>query len=154
MTRTLRNAALAAVLTGALFNTMASIADQPASASGSGTSLPSDQLRSQFDQLSPEAKAALMKQLQNAGDLSKMTPEQIQNSFNGLPPEVQAQLRQKWDSLSDEQKAALKKMDPAALKQMAMDQMKQMLKPLQDSMQKAKDFIHKLYDKLFGHGGS
>ena len=152
MTRTLRYAALA----GALFASAASFADQPTNGSGStsNTSAPlaQGQIQSQFNELSPEAKAALLKQLQNAGDVSKMTPDQMQNSLNNLPPEVQAQLRAKWDSLSDEQKAAIEKMDPAALKQLALDQMKQALKPVADMVQKTKDFFRKLRDKIFGPG--
>jgi len=133
--------------------------------------LSADQIGSEFKHLSPEARDALLKQLmsKSSEDLTKMTPEQLTGAFGTLPPELQAQLRAKWDALSDEQRAALKKMNPDTLKQMFAQNVKQMVgdrvkeavAPVQEAVaqsvekvkevaQTARSYVQKMLGKLFG----
>ncbi len=138
MASTLRNAVIAAALAATMLDPAKGWADQPGGAASAD--LPPLDL----SQLSPEARAALLKQVQSANP--NMTPEQAETSFNSLPPDVQAQLRAKWDSLTDDQKAALKKLRPEAVKEMVIHQLKQMMAPIQGAVAKVKAFVHKMID--------
>ena len=68
-----------------------------------------------------------MKTLQTKGvdGLSNMSESDARTTFNNLPDNVKQQIQDKWDGLSDEQRIALKKMGPDAVKQMFASQMKQ-----------------------------
>jgi len=133
--------------------------------------LTTDQLSAEYQKLSPESKAALLKQLGSIGSGS-MTEEQMKSSFNSLPPDLKSQLQAKWDGLSDEQRIALKKMKPDAVKQivgsLAQQKMQQMLAPIQGAIdkgkevvdkgvafaQKARSYVQNFLGKLFGSGSS
>jgi hypothetical protein len=87
-------------------------------------------LSQQYQNLSPETKAALMNTLQQKGinGLSSMSESDARSTFGTLPSNIQSQIQAKWDSLSDEQRIALKKMGPDAIKQMFSSQLQQMVK--------------------------
>jgi hypothetical protein len=95
-----------------------------------GTPLTSDQLSKEYQNLSPETRAALANQLKSKGldGLTKMSEGDARTAFASLPPEVKAQIQAKWDAMSDEQRIALKKMGPAAVKELVASQMKEMMK--------------------------
>jgi hypothetical protein len=135
-----RNAAFAAVLAARMLSPAIAQADQPGGSPGGAS--PEDRMRAEFDQLSPAARAALLKQIDSANP--NTSREQAESAFNHLPPGLQAELRAKWGSLSDQQKAALKKMGPTAIKEMIVQKLKQLSPEIQDAVRKVKDFVHKL----------
>jgi hypothetical protein len=95
-----------------------------------GNPLTSDQLSKEYQNLSPATRAALATQLKSKGldGLSKMSEGDARTAFASLPPEVKAQIQAKWDAMSDEQRIALKKMGPAAVKELVASQMREMMK--------------------------
>jgi hypothetical protein len=95
-----------------------------------GVPLTSDQLSKEYQNLSPETRAALANQLKSKGldGLSKMNEADARTAFASLPPDVKAQIQAKWDAMSDEQRIALKKMGPAAVKELVASQMREMMK--------------------------
>jgi hypothetical protein len=139
-----------------------------------GNPLTSDQLGKEYQNLSPETRAALANQLKSKGldGLSRMNEADARTAFASLPPDVKAQIQAKWDSLSDEQRIALKKMGPAAVKELVASQMKAMMKQSMDPvtkpvqqvvekaqsaaekaksiMQKGRDYVQGLIGKLKG----
>jgi len=74
-----------------------------------------------------------------------MSESDARTAFAELPPDVKAQIQAKWDALSDEQRIALKKMGPAAMKELVASQMKDIMKqsvspvvkPVQQVVEKA-----------------
>jgi hypothetical protein len=95
-----------------------------------GNPLTSDQLSKEYRNLSPATRAALANQLKSKGldGLTKMNEGDARTAFSSLPPEVKAQIQAKWDAMSDEQRIALKKMGPAAVKELVASQMREMMK--------------------------
>jgi len=95
-----------------------------------GAPLTSDQINKEYQNLSPETRAALANQLKSKGldGLTKMNEGDARTAFANLPPEVKAQIQAKWDAMSDEQRIALKKMGPAAVKELVASQMREMMK--------------------------
>jgi TRAP-type C4-dicarboxylate transport system substrate-binding protein len=101
-----------------------------------------------------------------------MNEADARTTFASLPPEMKAQIQAKWDSLSDEQRIALKKMGPDAVKQLVASQMKEVMKQSMDPvvkpvqqvvekaqsvaqkaktiMQKGRDYVQGLIAKLKG----
>jgi len=158
MMPTVRNIAMAAALGTVLFASGQGFAeDKPAeqkvyNATGdqpapyNGNPLSSDQLSKEYSNLSPETRAALTKQLQAKGidGLSGMSEADARKTFAGLPPDVRAQIQAKWDALSDEQRIAIKKMGPAAIKEMAASQMKDVMKQSMDPVVKP---VQQIVDK-------
>jgi len=146
--------------------------DQPAPYGG--VPLTSDQLNKEYQNLSPETRAALTNQLKSKGldGLTKMNEGDARTAFASLPPEVKAQIQAKWDAMSDEQRIALKKMGPAAVKELVASQMREMMKqsvapvtkPVEQVvekvqsaaekaktvMQKGRDYVQSLIAKLKG----
>ena len=139
-----------------------------------GTPLTSDQISKEYQNLSPETRAALANQLKSKGldGLTKMSEGDARTAFASLPPGVKAQIQAKWDAMSDEQRIALKKMGPAAIKELVATQMKEMMKqsvspvtkPVEQIaekvstaaekaktiMQKGRDYVQGLIAKLTG----
>jgi hypothetical protein len=113
----------------------------------SGNPMSSDQLNKEYQNLSPATRAALANQLKSKGidGLSNMSESDARTAFAGLPPDVKAQIQAKWDALSDEQRIALKKMGPSAVKGIVASQMKEVMmqsvspvvKPVQQVVEKA-----------------
>ncbi len=144
--------------TDAQQQTPASSGDQ--SAPYNGDPLTGDQLSKEYRNLSPQARAALAKQLKSKGldGLSKMSESDARTAFANLPPDVKAQIQAKWDSLSDEQRIALKKMGSAAVKELVATQMKEMMKqsvdpvtkPVRQVAEKAKTILQKGRDYVQG----
>ena len=146
--------------------------DQPAPYGGNP--LTSDQLNKEYQNLSPATRAALAAQLKSKGldGLTKMNEGDARSTFASLPPEVKAQIQAKWDAMSDEQRIALKKMGPAAVKEIVASQMREMMKqsvspvtkPVEQVvekvssaaekaktiMQKGRDYVQGLIAKLKG----
>jgi hypothetical protein len=144
------------------------------SAPYSGNPMSSDQLNKEYQNLSPATRAALANQLKSKGidGLSNMSESDARTAFAGLPPDVKAQIQAKWDALSDEQRIALKKMGPSAVKGIVASQMKEVMmqsvspvvKPVQQVvekaqsaaqsaktiMQKGRDYVQGLIAKLKG----
>jgi hypothetical protein len=118
-----------------------------------GNPLSGDQLSKEYSNLSPATRAALANQLKSKGvdGLSTMSGGDARKTFDGLPPGVKAQIQAKWDALSDEQRIAIKKMGPAAIKEIAASQMKEMMKqsvspvvkPVQQIVEKAQTAVQK-----------
>jgi hypothetical protein len=118
-----------------------------------GDPLTSDQLNKEYQNLSPQARAALANQLKSKGidGLTKMSEGDARTSFSSLPPEVKAQIQAKWDAMSDEQRIALKKMGPGAVKEIVAAQMKEMMRqsvspmvrPVQQVAEKARSAAEK-----------
>lgn len=188
MTPTARMIAMATAVGAALFASGQGFAeDTPASekvynATGDqpapykGNPLSSDQLSKEYSNLSPETRAALTKQLKDKGidGLGSMSEADARKTFAGLPADVKAQIQAKWDALSDEQRIAIKKMGPAAIKEMAASQMKDVMrqsmdpvvKPVQQIvdkaqtvaqkaqsvMQKGREYVQGVIAKLKGQG--
>lgn len=139
-----------------------------------GNPLSGDQLNQIYQNLSPATRAALVNQLRSKGvdGLSNMSESDARTAFAGLPPDVKAQIQAKWDALSDEQRIALKKMGPAAIKGIVATQMKEIMKqsvspvvkPVQQMvekaqavgqsaktiMQKGREYVQGLISKLKG----
>jgi len=138
-----------------------------------GVPLTSDQLNKEYQNLSPQTRAALANQLKSKGmDLGKMNESDARTAFASLPPDVKAQIQAKWDALSDEQRIALKKMGPDAVKELVASQMKEVMKqsmapvvkPVEQVvekaqsaaqkaktiMQKGRDYVQGLIAKLKG----
>lgn len=94
-----------------------------------GAPLSTDQLGQEYQNLSPEVHAALQNLVKTKGidGLSSMSESDARSAFNSLPANVKQQVQAKWDSLSDEQRIAMKKLGPDAIKQMFASQMKQMM---------------------------
>ena len=188
--RTFRNIAMAAAVSGTLFTAVHSFAadqgtakpdEAPASGDQStpynGNPLSGDQLSHEYQNLSPATRAALANQLKSKGvdGLTNMSEGDARTAFAGLPPDVKAQIQAKWDALSDEQRIALKKMGPAAVKELVASQMKEVMKqsmspvvkPVQQvvekaqsvgqsaktMMQRGRDYIQGLIAKFKGQGG-
>jgi hypothetical protein len=155
MTSILRNAAFGLALAGASVSVHA-YADQPDSDSGgqsSASDISIDKLNKEFQDLSPAARDALMRQLQQRGvdGLSHMSENDARTAFAGLPPDVRTELQAKWDQMSDEDHEALKKMNPDTVKQMVEDKLKDSFKPSQNvmaAMEKAKATTDKMRDTL------
>ena len=133
----LRNAALVLVLAAAA-TPVAARADDPAAASRgtdgkNSNTITIDELSKEFQSLSPEARDALMHQLETRGvaGISGMNQDQARQAFAGLPPGVRTELQAKWDSLSDEQRDQIKQLGPDAVKKMFADKIKEAIKPPQ-----------------------
>lgn len=142
-----------------------------------GNPLSGDQLSKEYSNRSPDTRAALANQLKSKGidGLSTMSEGDARKTFAGLPPDVKKQIQAKWDALSDEQRIAIKKMGPAAIKQIAASQMKEVMKqsvspvvkPVQQIvekaqtaidkaktvMQKGRDYVQGLIARLKGQSG-
>jgi hypothetical protein len=142
-----------------------------------GNPLSSDQLSKEYQNLSPATRAALANQLKSKGidGLSHMSESDARTAFAGLPPDVKKQIQAKWDALSDEQRIALKKMGPGAVKELVASQMKEVMKqsispvvkPVQQVvekaqsiaesaktlMQKGRDYVQGLIARLKGQAG-
>jgi hypothetical protein len=166
--RTYRNIALATAVSATLLTaSYSSAAPDPGRQSGGttdqaqptgdqstvdgGSPIPSDQLSKEYQNLSPAARAALTNQLKSKGldGLSNMSESDARTAFAGLPPDVKAQIQAKWDALSDEQRIALKKMGPAAVKELVASQVKEIMKqsvspvvkPVQQIVEKAQSMV-------------
>ena len=142
----LRNAAFGLALAGASISVHA-YADQPDS------SISIDRLNKEFQDLSPAARDALMRQLQQRGvdGLSHMNEQDARTAFAGLPPDVRTELQAKWDQMSDEDHEALKKLNPDTVKEMVENKLKDSFKPSQNvmaAMEKAKVTTDKMKDTL------
>ncbi|HEX4504384.1 MAG TPA: hypothetical protein VH722_01535 [Alphaproteobacteria bacterium] len=146
--------------------------DQPAPYGGNP--LTSDQLNKEYQNLSPATRAALANQLKSKGldGLTKMNEGDARTAFASLPPEVKSQIQAKWDAMSDEQRIALKKMGPAAVKEIVASQMREVMKQsvspvtkpvaqvvekvssaaekAKSIMQKGRDYVQGLIAKLKG----
>lgn len=85
---------------------------------GSEVPLTPQQVATGFTQLSLETQKLLVKILMSNGSATErqMTTQQIDTIYATLPQEVQRSLYAKWDALSDEQRIALKQLDPSAIK--------------------------------------
>jgi hypothetical protein len=156
MNSILRNTAFGLALAGASVAVQA-YADQPDANGGSQPSSSSDisieKLNKEFQDLSPAARDALMRQLQQRGidGLSHMSENDARTAFAGLPPDVRTELQAKWDQMSDEDHEALKKLNPDTVKQMVEDKLKDSFKPSQTvmaAMEKAKATTDKMRDAL------
>ena len=154
MTLILRSAAFGLALAGASVSVQA-YADQPDSSSGgqSSSNISIDKLNKEFQDLSPAARDALMRQLEQRGvdGLSHMSESDARTAFAGLPPDVRTELQAKWDQMSDEDHEALKKLNPDTIKQMVEDKLKDSFKPSQNvmaAMEKAKATTDKMRDTL------
>ena len=155
MTSILRSAAFGVALAGASVSVHA-YADQPDSGGrgqSSSSDMSIDKLNKEFQDLSPAARDALMRQLQQRGvdGLSHMTENDARTAFAGLPPDVRTELQAKWDQMSDEDHEALKKLNPDTVKQMVEDKIKDSFKPSQNVMavmEKAKATTDKMRDTL------
>jgi hypothetical protein len=118
-----------------------------------GVPLTADQMNKEYQNLSPATRAALANQLKSKGidGLSKMSESDARTAFAGLPPDVKAQIQAKWDSMSDEQRIALKKMGPSAVKELVASEMKEVMKqsmapvtkPVEQVVQKAQSVAEK-----------
>jgi hypothetical protein len=118
-----------------------------------GAPLTADQMSSEYQHLSPATRAALANQLKSKGidGLSKMSESDARTAFAGLPPDVKAQIQSKWDSLSDEQRIALKRMGPSAVKELVASGMKEVMKqsmapvtkPVEQVVEKAQSAVVK-----------
>jgi hypothetical protein len=122
-----------------------------ASAQSSGSTPPmpgAQQVESEFNNLSPAAQAEVMKKLRTTdpNSVSNMTPEQAKEAFRSLSPELQSKIRSQIASLSDEQKAALKKMGKEGIKQMIMEKVKELM----TSTAGIKAMLHQWKDKMTG----
>jgi hypothetical protein len=116
-----------------------------------GNPLSADQLSNEYSNLSPEMRAALSNQIKTKGidGLTSMSETDARKAFAGLSPEIKAQIQAKWDAMSDEQRIALKKMGPAAIKEIAASQMKEIMKqsmspvvkPVQQIVEKAQTAV-------------
>jgi hypothetical protein len=174
--RICRHIAIATAMSATIITTAySSAADsgQPSGAEGNqappynGTPLSSDQLIREYQNLPPATRAALANQLKSKGldGLSSMSESDARTAFAGLPPDMRAQIQAKWDALSDEQRIALKKMGPAAVKELVASQMKDVMKqsmapavkPVQQivekarsAMEKGRDYVQGLIAKLKG----
>jgi hypothetical protein len=154
--RIFRNFASVVAMAAALLTSATGFADPPSggqSTPGSGDPLSSDQLSQAYQSLSPAARAALADQIKAKGldGLSSMSESDVRTAFAGLPSDTQAQIQAKWDALSDEQRIALKKMSPTAIKEILASQMKDALrqstdrvaKPAQQVIEKAQSVAEK-----------
>jgi hypothetical protein len=164
MTSTFRNAAFGLALIAAAVSGAPVRADQPDAGNGSQTdSKPADsksssdvsieKLNKEFQSLSPEARDALMHQLEQRGvdGLSHMNEKDARTAFAGLPDSVRTELQAKWDQMSDEDHDALKKLNPDTVKQMVEDKIKDSFKPSEKVMavmEKAKATTDKMRDTL------
>lgn len=189
--RTYRNIVIATAVSATLLTAAYSSAatDSPQPSSGTtdqaapsgdpsvpynGNPLSSDQLSKEYQNLSPATRAALANQLKSKGidGLSNMSESDARTAFAGLPPDVKKQIQAKWDALSDEQRIALKKMGPGAVKELVASQMKEIMKqsvspvvkPVEQIvekaqsvaqsaktvMQKGRDYVQGLIAKLKG----
>ena len=83
-----------------------------------GNPLGPAQIAQQFVQLPLGTQKMLMKILmsQSTDQEKQDTTEQLDGIFSTLPPDVQKSLYAKWDALTDEQRIALKHMDPSTMK--------------------------------------
>jgi hypothetical protein len=152
--RTYRNIALATAIGATLFTATYS----SAAPDSSQTTPSSDQLNKEYQNLSPATRAALAEQLKSKGidGLSNMSESDAKTAFAGLSPEVKAQIQAKWAALSDEQRTALKKMGPAALKELVASQVKEVMtqsvaQSAKTMMQKGREYVQGLIAKLKGH---
>ena len=158
--KTFRAIAMATAACGTLFTAAHGFAadqvgatqDQPSVAGDpstpyAGNPLSGDQLSREYQNLSPATRAALANQLKSKGvdGLTNMSESDARTAFAGLPSDVKAQIQAKWDALSDEQRIALKKMGPAAVRELVASQMKEIMKqsmspvakPVQQIVEKA-----------------
>lgn len=135
----LRHVALVLALAAAA-SPIAAHADSPPTSSSSNASdsktssgITIDELNKEFKSLSPEARNALMHELETRGvaGISGMNQDQARQAFVGLSPNVRTELQAKWDALSDEQRDAIKQLGPDAVKQMFADRIKEAIKPPQ-----------------------
>jgi hypothetical protein len=156
MTSTLRNAAFGLALIAASVSAApVRAADQPDAGNGnqSSSDVSIDKLNKEFQSLSPEARDALMRQLEQRGvdGLSHMNEKDARTAFAGLPDSVRTELQAKWDQMSDEDHDALKKLSPDTVKQMVEDKIKDSFKPPENvmaAMGKAKATTDKMKDTL------
>lgn len=153
MTSTLRNAAFGAALLAAAASPLplhAQQSDANSQSGGGSSGVSIDELNKEFKSLSPEARSALMRQLEQRGidGLSHMNEQDARTAFAGLPPGVRTELQAKWDSMSDEQHEALKKLSPDTVKQMVADKIKQSFLPSTETMEKAKATTDKMKEYL------
>jgi hypothetical protein len=124
-----------------------------ASDSKNSSAITIDELNKEFKSLSPEARNALMHELETRGvaGISGMNQDQARQAFGGLSPNVRTELQAKWDSLSDEQRDAIKQLGPDAVKKMFADRIKEAIKPPQAVVdagqavvEKSKAFVDKV----------
>jgi Mg/Co/Ni transporter MgtE len=110
------------------------------------------QVESEFNNLSPAAQAEVLKKLRTTDPnaVSNMTPEQAKEAFRSLSPELQSKIRSQIASLSDEQKAALKKMGKEGIKQMIMEKVKEFM----SSTAGIRAVLHQWKDKMTGKSDS
>ena len=159
MTSPLRNTAFGLALIAASVSAAPVRADPPDAGNGSQTDGKSssdvsiDKLNKEFQSLSPEARDALMRQLEQRGvdGLSHMSEKDARTAFAGLPDSVRTELQAKWDQMSDEDHDALKKLSPDTVKQMVEDKIKDSFKPPENvmaAMEKAKATTDKMKDTL------
>ncbi len=160
MMSTLRNAALGlALIAVSVSAAPVRAADQPDASNGGQTDSKSalemsiDKLNKEFQSLSPEARDALMRQLEQRGvdGLSHMNAQDARTAFAGLPDSVRTELQAKWDQMSDEDHDALKKLSPDTVKQMVEDKIKDSFKPSENVMaviEKAKVTGDKMRDTV------
>lgn len=155
MISTVRNTAFGLSLVVASVSAAPVRADQPDAGNGaqSSSDVSIDKLNKEFQSLSPEARDALMRQLEQRGvdGLSHMNEKDARTAFAGLPDSVRTELQAKWDQMSDEDHDALKKLSPDTVKQMVEDKIKDSFKPSQNVMavmEKAKATTDKMRDTL------
>ncbi len=168
MNSTLRTAAFGLAMAAAALP-IAAYADDP-STGGKDSGVSIDELNKEFQSLSPEARDALMRQLEQRGvdSLSHMSESDARSSFATLPPAVRTELQAKWDAMSDEQHEALKQLSPDKVKQLVEDKVKasikEAIKPPPAVMaagtaiavkskafvQKTQDLMHQIWAKVTG----
>jgi hypothetical protein len=177
MASTLRSAALGAFLLAGVLASPLGLADQPSKPQNSpngkttdpGAPLTPRQIVSEFTQLPADTQKALMKILMSSKskDEKKMSGSDIDAAYASLPPDVQKSLYAKWDALSDEQRVALKGMNPGMIKEMLgsavkeeiSQQTKSIMAPVQKAIEKgttmikeAGTFVKKWFSRIFGSG--
>jgi len=88
------------------------------SATIAGGPLTPQQIVEEFARLPLQTQKRLVQILMSEDSQSERsaTTQQLDSIFSTLPPDVQRNLYAKWDALSDEQRIALKRMDPDLIK--------------------------------------
>ncbi len=160
--------AIVVALVGGFLTTAAGHADTaPASSEAgppnSGNPFTPAQIAQEFVQLPLSTQKELMKILmsQNAEQEKQDTTEQLDGAYATLPPEVQQTLYQKWNALSDEQRIALKQMNPAMIKALLsgvfraeiaehgpdMTPVKKVIEKSEDWAEKGRAYVQKLFHR-------
>jgi hypothetical protein len=163
---------LAAVAFGfAVFMSTQSLADSGAAPDPGGSPQSAAPLAELYKGMSTSARDALERILKTRGidALSKISESGPRQTFGGMAPSVRDEIQAKWDSLTDEQRAVLKKLKPDDIKDMAAAQAKEIVqasvapivKPVMDStkevasetasvMKKSRDYVRRLIAELTG----